>query len=283
MFDFFHAAVSDRRLTAAFRRSNPDATRPDVEQYLLAFDSDLAPIVGQRITLSHDNAAAAGDRLSLLQRRAGTPFTSPVLGGNVTACDLVASTVVDGRIEGFLFDPTAGSFITADGATVTDSALRARAVRPGHEATSPACRRAPAPASHSVSSLVRLRKSSRHHARMRRMPRRWDECHGDGGTASCLPPGAACDCRDCWRRRALPHHRIEFAMGRANERSIDFHRSVSMQPGLSGASSGLRLTVTGGFPELPAATAPGSRESRARRCRRRRRPCRRLGRKTAGS
>jgi hypothetical protein len=37
--------------------------------------------------------------VSLLERRAGTPFTSRLLGGNVTECDLVASTVVGERIE----------------------------------------------------------------------------------------------------------------------------------------------------------------------------------------
>jgi hypothetical protein len=120
---------------SGFPQTNPDATRRDVEQYLLAFDSDLAPIVGQQITLSQDNAATAGDRLSLLERRAGAPFTSLVLGGNVTECDLVASTVVRERIEGFLFDPSANSFVSANGITVTDSAMRALAVRPGHEAT----------------------------------------------------------------------------------------------------------------------------------------------------
>jgi hypothetical protein len=122
-------------VSSGFPQTNPDATRRDVEQYLLAFDSDLAPIVGQQITLSQDNAATAGDRLSLLEQRAGTPFTSLVLDGNVTECHLVASTVVRERIQGFLFDPSANSFVTADGITVTDSAMRALAVRPGHEVT----------------------------------------------------------------------------------------------------------------------------------------------------
>jgi DNA-binding beta-propeller fold protein YncE/mono/diheme cytochrome c family protein len=135
LFDFFHAVVFNPTSNSGFPQTNPDATRSDVEQYLLAFDSDLAPIVGQQITLSGDNAATAGDRLSLLEQRAGTPFTSLVLGGNVTECDLVASTVVTERIEGFLFDPSANSFVTADGTTVTDNAMRALAVRPGHEAT----------------------------------------------------------------------------------------------------------------------------------------------------
>jgi DNA-binding beta-propeller fold protein YncE/mono/diheme cytochrome c family protein len=135
LFDFFHAVVFNPKPNSGFPQTNPDATRRDVEQYLLAFDSDLAPIVGQQITLGQGNAAIAGDRLSLLEQRAGTPLTSLVLGGNVTECDLVASTVVNGRVEGFLFAPSAGGFVAADGTPVSDSALRAIAMRPGHEVT----------------------------------------------------------------------------------------------------------------------------------------------------
>jgi hypothetical protein len=35
-----------------------------VEQYLLAFDTDLAPIVGQQVTLTAANAAAVGPRIA---------------------------------------------------------------------------------------------------------------------------------------------------------------------------------------------------------------------------
>jgi len=135
LFTFFNAVVFNPTPNSGFPQLDPDGTRRDVEQYVLAFDSDLAPIVGQQITLGKDSASAAGERLSLLEQRAGTPFTSLVLGGNVAECDLVANVVVKGRIDGFLFNPSAGTFTAADGNTLADSALRAFAMTPGHEVT----------------------------------------------------------------------------------------------------------------------------------------------------
>ncbi|WP_437765631.1 hypothetical protein WME77_00730 [Sorangium sp. So ce764] len=43
----------------------------DLEAFVLAFDSDLAPIVGQQATLTRNNAAAVGPRVDLLMSRAG--------------------------------------------------------------------------------------------------------------------------------------------------------------------------------------------------------------------
>ncbi len=41
---------------------------------MLAFESDIAPIVGQQITLTKTNASAVGPRIDLLQARAAAPF-----------------------------------------------------------------------------------------------------------------------------------------------------------------------------------------------------------------
>ncbi len=67
MFTFFHAQVFNPLLNSGFPISNTDQTRRDVEQYVLAFDSDLAPIVGQQVTLNNGNAAGAGPRVTLLE------------------------------------------------------------------------------------------------------------------------------------------------------------------------------------------------------------------------
>jgi hypothetical protein len=40
----------------------PCSTRRDVEQFQLAFDTDLAPIVGQQVTLSRVGVRTAGPR-----------------------------------------------------------------------------------------------------------------------------------------------------------------------------------------------------------------------------
>ena len=136
MFRFFTALVFHPLLTAGFPLINPDATRHDVEQYVLAFDSDLAPIVGQQVTLTAGNAAAVGPRITLFEQRAKAPFTSKLLGGTVKECELVARLVQAGAVRGFLFAPGAGNFAPAGGgAALSDAALRALAQIPGQEIT----------------------------------------------------------------------------------------------------------------------------------------------------
>src|SRR5262249_2895416 len=49
---FLTAVVFAPQFNSGFPLINPDATRRDVEQFLLAFPSDLAPIVGQQVTLT---------------------------------------------------------------------------------------------------------------------------------------------------------------------------------------------------------------------------------------
>lgn len=136
LFRFLSAAVFHPTSNSGFPQNNPDGTRRDVEQFLLAFDSDLAPVVGQQITLTADNASAAGPRITLLMQRAAAPFVSKSLNGTVTECDLVAQVVQDGRVKGYLYDAVAGNFIPDDaGARISDAALRALAATPGQEVT----------------------------------------------------------------------------------------------------------------------------------------------------
>jgi hypothetical protein len=136
IFRFLSAGVFAPTSNSGFPQTNPDATRRDVEQYLLAFDSDLAPIVGQQITLTSTNSGAAGPRGSLLEQRAGAAFVSKSLNGTVTECDLVAHVVRGRSIAGYLYDPAAGDFIVDAGrARMTDTALRALAATAGQEVT----------------------------------------------------------------------------------------------------------------------------------------------------
>ena len=69
-----------------------DAKRRQVEQYLLAFDTNLAPIVGQQVTLTQHNVAAALPRVDLFIARA-----------DEDECDLVAKSSVFGEELGFLY------------------------------------------------------------------------------------------------------------------------------------------------------------------------------------
>ena len=103
---------------------------------MLAFDTDLAPIVGQQITLTSDNAAAVGPRIDLLMQRAAAPFTSKALNGAVTECDLVAHVVQNHRVKGFLYDPATHTFVPDDNSgAISDAALRSMAAIAGQEVT----------------------------------------------------------------------------------------------------------------------------------------------------
>lgn len=58
-----------------------DHMRRQVEQFVLAFDSNLAPIVGQQVTLSAANAGVVGPRIDLLMARADVGECALVMKG----------------------------------------------------------------------------------------------------------------------------------------------------------------------------------------------------------
>jgi len=136
VFRFVTASVFRPTANSGFPQKNPDATRRDVEQFLLAFDSDLAPIVGQQVTVTADNLPWAGPRIDLLIRRASTPFISKALEAPVMECDLVARVVLNGRVTSFLYNPATNQYIPdRSGVPLSDSELRALAAVPGQEVT----------------------------------------------------------------------------------------------------------------------------------------------------
>jgi DNA-binding beta-propeller fold protein YncE len=136
LFRFFTAVVFHPRQSIGFPLSNPDQTRRDVEQYMLAFDTDLAPIVGQQVTLTSSTSTAVGPRITLFEQRAKASFTSKLLGGTVKECELVARVVQSGTIKGYLFDPSTSTFVPSGGGTaLSDAQLRALASTAGQEVT----------------------------------------------------------------------------------------------------------------------------------------------------
>jgi DNA-binding beta-propeller fold protein YncE len=134
VFRFLTAHVFDGSANSNVGFTGGDPQRRDVEQFLLAFDSDLAPIVGQQVTLRSDNGTAAGPRIDLLIARARTPFVSKILGASAMECDLVARSIQGGGYVSYRLAAD-GSFASASGATLTDAALRAFAATPGQEVT----------------------------------------------------------------------------------------------------------------------------------------------------
>jgi len=106
------------------------AEEADLEQFSLAFDADLAPIVGQQVTLDSGNGVAVDPRIDLMIARAGVPFTSLTLGGVVTECDLIVKGSVGGVERGWVRE--AGGLFRDDlGNTISDAALRALATSEG--------------------------------------------------------------------------------------------------------------------------------------------------------
>jgi len=136
IFHFVNAIVFHPQINSGFPLINPDATRRNVEQFVLAFDSDLAPITGQQVTLTSTNSAGAGPRITLLEQRANAAFTSKVLGGSVKEVELVAKVTQAGTSKGFLFNPANSTFVPAGGGTaLTDAQIRALANTAGQEVT----------------------------------------------------------------------------------------------------------------------------------------------------
>ncbi|HMJ13233.1 MAG TPA: hypothetical protein VK524_17555, partial [Polyangiaceae bacterium] len=138
-YGYMHEGTADRVFTflqaGAFIGFEDDQQRMHTEAYLLAFDSDLAPITGQQVTLTSANAASAAERVDLLIARAAAPFTSKLLGGTVTECDLIAKTVVSNRQVGFVRRAD-GRFYPDDGGTpLSDAQLRAIATSSGEPVT----------------------------------------------------------------------------------------------------------------------------------------------------
>jgi hypothetical protein len=99
--------------------------RRDVEQFLLAFDSNLAPIVGQQITLDATSGSDVGSRVDLLEARAA-------LG----ECEVVVKGIESGEARGWVRLGN-GTFASdrASEPAMSDAQLRAVAATPGQALT----------------------------------------------------------------------------------------------------------------------------------------------------
>ncbi|WP_437860022.1 hypothetical protein [Sorangium sp. So ce363] len=102
-----------------------DAVRRQLESFLLAFDSNVAPIVGQQVTLTTGNQAAADPRVDLLIARA-----------DAGECDLVAKSHLTLQEIGFLHTG-AGQFVADRMALppIPDAVLRQIALATGRPLT----------------------------------------------------------------------------------------------------------------------------------------------------
>lgn len=124
IFRFHNATVFDRSPLNPNGFAN-DTQRRQVEQFMLAFDSNMAPVVGQQITLTSTNAATVGARIDLL-------IASAAAG----ECDLTVKGTVAGEQRG-AYRTAAGTFQTdrSGDPPLGDGALRAFAAVPGQQLT----------------------------------------------------------------------------------------------------------------------------------------------------
>ena len=103
--------------------------RIQLQDFQLQFPTDLAPIVGQQVTLDATNGGVVGPRIDLLIARAGTPFDSLILGTGINECDLIVKGTVAGSPRGWVFNGT--DFDDDVGGSIGDAALRALATSEG--------------------------------------------------------------------------------------------------------------------------------------------------------
>jgi hypothetical protein len=92
------------------------ALRHSIVAFMMAFDSNHAPIVGQQITMTSSNTATSGPRLDLLEARA-----------NAGECDLVGkSSTAVGPNAGFLYSGGAWQPASTNLPKTSDANLRSR-------------------------------------------------------------------------------------------------------------------------------------------------------------
>ncbi len=141
---FAHDGVFDTvdRFLSASVFTLSTVEQDDLAAFLMVFPTDLAPIVGQQVTLTPAvlagaDAAAVNARADLILARAGATFTSEILGGATTECDAIARVVESaGTIPIGYLRQSGGDFLPDDGGlAITSVALRAKATVAGQEVT----------------------------------------------------------------------------------------------------------------------------------------------------
>lgn len=113
-----------------------DDQQRDLEAFIMEFDSELAPIVGQQTTVTADTGPEVLARVDLLVERAGAEYYSNAVDGRVKECDLIAKGVVNGQRRGWLFIGS-DTFQTDDAqdGVVSKVELLSAAAQPGQAVT----------------------------------------------------------------------------------------------------------------------------------------------------
>jgi hypothetical protein len=100
--------------------------RSQVEKFIMVFPTDLAPMVGQQVTLTTGNTTPATTRIAKMVTAAKTTFESPIFG-TATECELIVKGIVSvegsGEVaRGWFFNGT--GFYDDAGGSIGEAALR---------------------------------------------------------------------------------------------------------------------------------------------------------------
>ncbi|MDH3726443.1 MAG: hypothetical protein OER77_02845 [Myxococcales bacterium] len=87
---------------AALAFSTNSTEEADLEALIMAFETDMAPIVGQQVTLTDTSGTDVDARITLLINRAQAAFVLPV-NINTTECELIVKGVVGGVQRGWVY------------------------------------------------------------------------------------------------------------------------------------------------------------------------------------
>jgi hypothetical protein len=111
--------------------------RHNVEAFMHAFPTNLAPIVGQQITRNASNGATVDARINLLLARFDSPDNADDPDDlNTPECDVVAKGMIAGELRGFVYAGGASWESDREGeGAITDASLRANTATAGQELT----------------------------------------------------------------------------------------------------------------------------------------------------
>ncbi len=104
-----------------------------VVDFVYAFPSNVAPIVGQQVTIGPGAPSAdAMTRINRMVARARTAYVTP---DSAMECDLIAKGVVNGQARGYFFQQAQNTFRDDANATITLAGLIAQANAAGQQVT----------------------------------------------------------------------------------------------------------------------------------------------------
>src|SRR5262249_9489888 len=96
--------------------------RSQLQRFVLAFDSNVAPIVGQQVTLTSAGGAGVNNRITLMLQR-----------DDALECEVVVKGTINGEARGAYRLPVGLFQLDRSSDVLDDASLRALAATPGQE------------------------------------------------------------------------------------------------------------------------------------------------------